>query len=517
MTPAVIRRLRGVERMYLALESPATPMHFGALVVLDAGPLCDAAGRLRLAELRSRVAARLDGLPELRRAVRGAGPFAGGPVWVDDADFRIDRHVDEVHLPPADAAAGEPGLLAFLERRLLATPLDRHLPLWRVTFLTGLDGNRVGVLVVVHHALTDGLGAMQLVGTLLADGVGDAAYGADRHPRPPFPTTPIPGWRALAADHWRSLPRQALALARPEVRRALVETVRAFRAGMRVTRREPPTSLNALVGPHRRLVAQRLDLATVKRVARVHGVGANDLVLALITGGVRALLAGRGEPIERSLPRAGLAVTLPPSERRDAGNHFGGFVVPLPINERDPLAQMCAAARAREAAKRSQGVSQMTGVRIWTARFAPTRWLMRRQRVINLMETFVPGPPRPITLLGAPVLDLVPIQPLGRNVGLTFLASSYAGCLTVAIRTDPDAFPDLDLVTAGMTASWDSILGRTAQDGRSNMDGASLTSTLGSGAPAGRRPEGRCDGSRARRAGTARGPGGVRRPRPRAR
>ncbi len=33
MTP--IRRLTGLERMYLALESPTTPMHFGALVTLE--------------------------------------------------------------------------------------------------------------------------------------------------------------------------------------------------------------------------------------------------------------------------------------------------------------------------------------------------------------------------------------------------------------------------------------------------------------------------------------------------
>jgi hypothetical protein len=48
----------------------------------------------------------------------------------------------------------------------------------------------------------------------------------------------------------------------------------------------------------------------------------------------------------------------------------------------------------------------------------------------------------------------VPIQPLGRNVGLTFAGSSYAGCLTLAVRTDPDRFPDLDVLMAAMDRDW---------------------------------------------------------------
>ena len=82
---------------------------------------------------------------------------------------------------------------------------------------------------------------------------------------------------------------------------------------------------------------------------------------------------------------------------------------------------------------------------------------MARQRYINLMETYVPGPPRPIDLLGARVLDIVPIQPLGRNVGLTFVASSYARCLTVVVRVDADGFTDLDVLLDAMAGEWESL------------------------------------------------------------
>ena len=66
------------------------------------------------------------------------------------------------------------------------------------------------------------------------------------------------------------------------------------------------------------------------------------------------------------------------------------------------------------------------------------------------METLLPGPSHPLTLLDSPVLDVIPIQPLGRNVGLAVTASTYAGRLTIAVRADPDRLPDLDRVTAAI-------------------------------------------------------------------
>ncbi len=113
--------------------------------------------------------------------------------------------------------------------------------------------------------------------------------------------------------------------------------LRAFFAGWAATRDEPPTSLNDPVGPGRRLSLVRLDQREVRRVAQAHDAAINDVVLALVAGGVRDLLAARGEPIDRLTVRAGIAVTLPPSERRgDGANQFGSYAIPLPILEPDP-------------------------------------------------------------------------------------------------------------------------------------------------------------------------------------
>jgi diacylglycerol O-acyltransferase len=199
----------------------------------------------------------------------------------------------------------------------------------------------------------------------------------------------------------------------------------------------------------------RLDQRIARDLARAHGVGVHDVVLDLLAGGVRALLASRGDAVDGLAPRVAIAVALPANERRDrGGNQFGGYVVPLPLGDADPASRLSRIAAERAEATATQSVRGVTTIRAWTARFAPTRALMARQRYVQVMETFLPGPPRPIELLGARVLDVIPIQPLGRNVGLTVVASTYAGTLGLTVRADPDGFPDLDVLLAAMDREW---------------------------------------------------------------
>jgi diacylglycerol O-acyltransferase len=204
----------------------------------------------------------------------------------------------------------------------------------------------------------------------------------------------------------------------------------------------------------------RLDQGTARDLARAYGVGVQDVALDLVAGGVRALLASRGESVARLTPRVAIPVALPAAERHpNTRNQFGGYVVALPLGDADPHVRLSRIAAERAEATATQSVRGVTTIRAWTARFALTRALMGRQRYVQLMETFLPGPPRPIELLGARVLEVIPIQPLGRNVGLTVVASTYAGTLDLTVRADPDRFPDLDVLLAAMGREWQAMTG----------------------------------------------------------
>jgi hypothetical protein len=204
----------------------------------------------------------------------------------------------------------------------------------------------------------------------------------------------------------------------------------------------------------------RLEPAVARRIARAHGCGVNDVVLGLVAGGVRALLDARGEPVERLRPRAGVAVALfSPGHGVEAGNDIGTLHVPLPIGEADPATRLPLIAAESARARRDPMVAAEPIVRAWLGRIGFVRRSMEHQRLVNLAETYLPGPPVPISVLGAPVLELLPIAPLAGNLGLSFVALSYAGRLAIAVRADADQFPDLAVLSAAMERDWRTLAG----------------------------------------------------------
>jgi diacylglycerol O-acyltransferase / wax synthase len=202
----------------------------------------------------------------------------------------------------------------------------------------------------------------------------------------------------------------------------------------------------------------RLDLAEVKAVAHRHGGKANDVVLDLVAGGVRALLRSRGEPVDGLSLHVTVAVSLrAPGQPTEAGNRSGGYLVRLPVGPPDPATRLRLIRAETARAKRSQLATAANVVLVRVARTGLLRYFTRRQRMANLIESNVAGPPEPIRVLGAPLLDLVPVGVLAGNLALSFLALSYAGQLTVTVRADADRYPDLTVLLAAMQRDWHAL------------------------------------------------------------
>jgi Wax ester synthase/diacylglycerol acyltransferase catalytic domain len=88
----------------------------------------------------------------------------GTPAWIDAAHFNI---ADHVILAPADRPlTDENYFLAWCARRSVI-PLDRNRPLWRLDIVPGLPSRQVGLLLVLHHVVADGLRGVTLVTSLL--------------------------------------------------------------------------------------------------------------------------------------------------------------------------------------------------------------------------------------------------------------------------------------------------------------------------------------------------------------
>ena len=443
-------RLTSTDLMFLRLESAEWPAHFGGLAVLEEAALQDRTGRLRLREIRDQLDRRVAHVPALRQRIYTPGLLRGRPLWVDDRRFDIRDHVHEsaVRSPGGDTELLEAAADVY------GGLLDRSRPLWELWFLTGLSEGRIGVLLKLHHAVADGLAAVAVMASLF-DFDPDTPDPA-RVPRTP---EPLPGRWSLVADNFSSKMhsvRRALAAVIHPVR--LANGVRTF---AHVARRSfgtpaaPIGSLNEPVQAGRRVRSLRLDLTTMKEIAHAHEGKVNDVVLDLWSGGLRRLLVSRGEPVAGVELLTGLAVSLrSPTGAGTVDNQVGTMVLPLPVSEADPRRRLETIVTTTRRVKSEQRPAKILGFLAAVAATPIGRSFATRQRSTNVLVTNVIGPPVPMYLLGARILDVLPIIQLMGNIGLTLCAFSYAGRISLVVTADATAFPDLDELITGMERDW---------------------------------------------------------------
>ena len=445
-------RLSAQDLMMLWPEEFGWSQDIGALVVLDGRRLLDADGRFRIEPVRDQVRRRLHLVPRFRQLLYRPAFGLGWPLWVDAPSIDIAEHVRVFPLP---APADESELLLACEE-LRRRRLDRSRPLWEIWFLPGLPDGRVGLFMKVHHAIADGVAGVAALGAFV-----DLIPDPPRTSSPPWTPAPIPSTRELFGDNMR---RRLQALGRPLGRLAHpVDTVRQTRRGWPAVReafgesRAPRTSLNQRVGWHRRFALIRSDLDLVKQIAHNHDAKVNDVLMAILAGGLRELLLGRGERVDGLILRAAVPVSLHTEQPgRARGNLDGMMVVPLPIGEPDGarrLRLIAAETATRKRKYRPQGGTLFRNVLVQRAALH----LAPHQHVMSTYAANVPGPPVPLYFAGAPLLEVFPVVPILGNVSIGVGALSYAGQFNITAVADRETCPDLDVFVEGARRSLDAL------------------------------------------------------------
>jgi len=326
---------------------------------------------------------------------------------------------------------------------VICEPLPRSRPLWSATFVTGLADGGTGLVVVMNHVLADGIGGLAVLARLVDEGPGvppgsPVAAG--------FPA-PAPRARALAADAWAGRARR---LTHPAGSVRTIGQGLTELGGARPPRRLPRTSLNRPTGPRRRLDVVAADLAAVRELGHAHGGTVNDVILAVIAGALRVLLASRGEELGL------VTVSVPVSARQAAtsgqlGNQVGVMPLALPAGGdlAARVARIAAITPQRKTAARGTSAALLGPVFRLLAPTGVLRWFFDHQRLIHTLATNLHGPTRPL-FAGAPVRAVIPVPNTTGNVTVTFGVLSYAGTLWIAVLSDPSRVPDVALLTAAL-------------------------------------------------------------------
>ncbi|HYD48065.1 MAG TPA: wax ester/triacylglycerol synthase domain-containing protein, partial [Terriglobales bacterium] len=362
-----VEPLSAQDQLFLMCEKPTTAMHVGILLVLEKG-LPERRGGVDIDRLRQHVSARLESLPRYRKRIAYT-PLRKIPVWVED-NFDIAFHVRHVALPTPRTDTA----LKVLCGELLAQPLHPAKPLWELHIIEGLRGGRTGVLAKAHHCLVDGVRGAHVLEVLLDIVQHAAEEEAEarrlravprRRPRPALATEPRDLNRELlrweAGEIWSSLAGVAGAV-REMVRQPRQTLLRAVDAAADLSEvlraGSAPAAASAINGSNsagRRFDWLEMELDQIKAIKNRLGGTVNDVVLAIVTGGLRRfLIEQRGVRWPKDL-RA-----LVPVNRRSAGegltcgNFIAGMMVDLPISAVDPMWRYRVVCNRAAAAKHSR-------------------------------------------------------------------------------------------------------------------------------------------------------------------
>jgi diacylglycerol O-acyltransferase / wax synthase len=438
-------RLSAIDASFLAQERRASHMHVGAILTFEGPPPAHR-------ELVDHVNSRLHLVPRYRQKLAVPRFETGRPLWVDDPTFNIEYHVRHTALP----APGSVEQLRQLAGRIFSQRLDRSKPLWELWLIQGLEGGRFAVISKTHHALVDGVSGVDIASVLFDLGPVPQQVAPDEEWSPHAE----PGQVELIADGVKDLVKRPLGLAARAVgavtapRQALSEAREAAEAIGEVVwaglNPAPETPLNVPIGPHRRVIWVRGQLAEFKEIKNVLGGTVNDVVLAVVTGGLRRWLRLRGVRTEGLELRALVPVSIRAEHEHGAlGNRIAAMRGPLPVYCREPVECLDAVRSAMSDLKESKqalGAEVIAGLQD----FAPPTLLAQASRLnfstrlFNVIVTNVPGPQFPLYLLGREIEEIVPVAFLPENHALAIAIMSYNGRLDFGLLGDFDAMPDLD-------------------------------------------------------------------------
>lgn len=478
--PKSVERVGGLDTAFLSCETPGMHMHVGGMLVLEPA----ATGGDSYDGIRDLLLDALSDVPLMHRRLVSAPLGAGGPFWVDDPTFDLDRHLHRVAL----AGPGNGRTLAEFVGEVMSRPLRRDRPLWQAWVLEGLADGRVALVAKMHHATIDGITGVSMMGRLFG-------FGAPSQGRPGPTTTwhpePAPGAMELLGLGLRRRARVPLDVSRllPATTGRLAATAwnlgsRHRTDGVRVTPfAAPRTSFNATLTPRRAVAFIDVPLDEVKKVKDVFGARVNDVVAAVVGGVLRRYLQDRGE-----LPGRALLAAEPVAVHAETGSLVGMSKLSvifstLGTDVGDPVERLRVVAASNARAKEVSRTMGADTFARWTELTPPGALALAARLyshlhaadhlpvVFNVLVSNVAGPPVDLYLTGNQVVGAYAFGPIVDGAALNVTVLSTGGRVGFGITCCPDLVPEVSTLAEAVPRALKELVGATrrASGGRRGL------------------------------------------------
>ena len=328
MAPPTATQLSDGDAVFLAMESPNSGGHVGAVLLLDPSTCED----FSFEKLRSHIASRTELIPRFSWKLQSVPLGIDHPYWVEAEGFHPRDNIIRTAVP----SPGNIQQVYTLASRLHAQALDRSRPLWQVWFIEGIEGGGAAIYMKTHHCLIDGAGhagLMEVMADLFPDATAPMfapdAFTEDR----PAPPTSID----MMSQAYRNATQRPAKLA-SHMRRGLADLWRSTRSDENAIGLIERTCFNAAISKRRAFASVSFELERVRDLTKHFDVKVNDVALEIAGSVVKRWLRDRGEAPERAL-----VAMCPVSTRGDEkglGNQVTSMSVSLCTDVADPAERL---------------------------------------------------------------------------------------------------------------------------------------------------------------------------------
>ena len=436
------------DTFFLYLEREGQPINVACT--------CELEGKVALTAFRKFVESKLDLIPRYKQRAVFPQFNLGLPTWEPDPRFDIRNHVRQIVLN-----RGTDDDLKAIAGSIISSTLDRARPLWDLTLVRGLKGNRTGFVFRIHHCLADGVAGVGIMNVLLDPSPTPAKVAPRKQPSEAAQSTDSV---ALLLDSmlgsYQSFMQGALT-AQSEV----LTLMRELLAGATEGQTEKLVHLvPELVSPSDRLPFNQvicqgpqkvawgeMPMAEIKTIRENFGGTVNDVVLTVVTSTVRRYAELHGAKMKGRHLRLMVPVNIRGNgDVSELGNRITFLPINVPLFIRDPR-MLLAKVSERMTFLRGVGVTEVVGL-VGTlvskiplplqAILAPVLSQLPLS-LCNMICTNVPGPQHPLYLLGHKMLRAYPYVPIGGEMGVNVAILTYNGIAYVGFGGDVHAVPDI--------------------------------------------------------------------------
>ncbi len=435
------------DTFFLYLEREGQPINIASA--------CDFEGKISRRACAKLVESKLDLIPRYRQRAVCPSFHLGLPNWELDPAFDIFNHVHEVVLKQ-----GTDSDFKAETAKVISSTLDRNHPLWDITLVQGLKGNRTGMIIRIHHCMADGVSGVGIMEALL-DASPTAGKPAPTKPRPgrPRPTDSVAILLDELLKSYQTFMQGALT-AQNEVLTIAREVIAGVAQGHTdellhlVPELATPSDrlpFNKICRGPQQIAWGELPMAEIKAIRESCGGTVNDVVLTVITSTVRRYARQHGVDLRGRQLRMVVPVNVRGNgDVSELGNRITFLPINVPLYISDPRA-LLARISERISFLRSVGVPEMVGMfgmlvsKVPLAVQAALVPMLTQlpMSLANMICTNIRGPQMPLYLLGHKLLRCYPYVPIGGEMGVNVAILSYNGVAYVGFGGDVTAVPDI--------------------------------------------------------------------------